>query len=157
MDFMHERLADGSKIRLLTIVDLYSRECVALQVDRSFRSPDVVRVLTHVCKHRGKPASIRYDNCSEFVAQPIDQWAFWNDVKLDFSRPGKPTDNAFCESFNGRVRAEFLNPSYFETLAQAKGAAGIWRQEYNEFRPHSMLGNVTPAAYARAAFERRAS
>jgi putative transposase len=157
MDFMHERLADGSKIRLLTIVDLYSRECVALSVDRSFRSPDVVRVLTHACKQRGAPTSIRCDNGSEFVAEPVDQWAFWNDVKLDFSRPGKPTDNAFCESFNGRVRAEFLNPSYFETLSQARRAAGIWRQEYNEFRPHSTLGNVTPAAYARAALARRVS
>ena len=86
MDFMHERLAGGSKIRLLKIVDLYSRECVALSVDRSFRSPDVVRVLTHACKHRGTPGSIRCDNGSEFVVQPVDQWAFWNDVKLDWSR-----------------------------------------------------------------------
>jgi len=114
MDFMHERLADGSKIRLLT-----------------FRSPDVVRVLTHAC--------------------------IWNDVKLDFSRPDKPTDNAFCESFKDRVRAEFLNPSYFESLSQATRAAGIWRQEYNEFRPHSTLRILTPAAYARAALARRAS
>lgn len=85
----------------------------------------------------------------------MDQWAFWNRVQLDFSRPGKPTDNAFAESFNGRVRAEFLNPSYFETLAEVRRAAGIWRHDYNEFRPHSTLGNVTLAAYARAAIERR--
>ncbi len=151
MDFMHDRLADGTKIRLLTIVDLYSRECVAVSVDRSFRSPDVVRVLAHACKQRAKPKSIRCDNGTEFVAQPVDQWAFWNNVKIDFSRPGKPTDNAFCESFNGRVRAEFLNSSYFETLAQARRSAGIWRHEYNEFRPHSTLGDLTPAAYARKA------
>jgi putative transposase len=157
MDFMHERLADGSKIRLLTIVDLFSRECVALSVARSFKSPDVVRVLNHACSQRGKPNSIRCDNGTEFVAEPLDQWAFWRDVKLDFSRPGKPTDNAFCESFNGRVRAEFLNPSYFETLAQARRAAGIWRHEYNEFRPHSMLGNQTPGSYARAAIALKAS
>ncbi len=118
MDFMHDRLADGTAFRLLTVVDLYSRECVALSVDRSFRSPDVVRVLAHACKQRGRPSSIRCDNGTEFVAAPVDQWAFWSEVKLDFSRPGKPTDNAFCESFNGRVRAEFLNPSYFGTLAR---------------------------------------
>lgn len=157
MDFMHDRLADSSKFRLLTIVDLFSRECVSLQVDRSFRSPDVVRILAHVCRQREKPTSIRCDNGTEFVAEALDQWAFWNDVKLDFSRPGKPTDNAFAESFNGRVRAEFLNPSYFETLAEAKRAAGIWKHDYNEFRPHSMLGNMTPAAYARSASERRTS
>ena len=155
MDFMHDRLADHTKIRLLTIVDLFSRECVALIVARSFRSPDVARILADLCKQRGTPASIRCDNGTEFVAEAMDQWAFWNRVQLDFSRPGKPTDNAFAESFNGRVRAEFLNPSYFETLAEARRAAGIWRHDYNEFRPHSTLGNVTPAAYARAAIGRR--
>ena len=89
MDFMHDRLADGTKIRLLTIVDLYSRECVALSVDRSFKSPDVVRVLTHACKQRAVPKSIRCDNGSEFVAEPVDQCAFWNDVKIDFSASRK--------------------------------------------------------------------
>ena len=157
MDFMHERLADGSKIRLLTIVDLYSRECVALSVARSFTSLDVVLVLNHVCAQRGKPSSIRCDNGTEFVAEPVDQWAFWRDVKIDFSRPGKPTDNAFCESFNGRVRAEFLYPSYFETFAQARRAAAIWRHEYDEFRLHPMLGNQTPGSYARAALALKVS
>ena len=157
MDFMHERLADGTKIRLLTIVDLYSRECIALGVSRSFKSLDVVRALNHACAQRGRPTTIRCDNGTEFVAEPVDHWAFLMDVKIDFSRPGKPTDNAFCESFNGRVRAEFLNPSYFETLTQARRAAGIWRHEYNEFRPHSMLGNQTPGSYARAAIGLKAS
>ena len=158
MDFMHDRLADHSKVRLLTIVDLFSRECVTLAVGRSFHSADVVDVLARAVKQRGTPSSIRCDNHgTEFVATALDQWAFWNHVQLDFSRPGKPTDNAFAESFNGRVRAEFLNPSYFETLAQAKRAAGIWRHDYNEYRPHSTLGNVTPAAYARSALERRSS
>ncbi len=151
MDFMHDRLADHRKVRLLTIVDLYSRECVALEVAYSFRSEDVVRVLERVCRERSLPKSIRCDNGTEFVAEPLDKWAFWNKVTLDFSRPGKPIDNAFCESFNGRVRAEFLNPSYFETLAQARRAAGIWRHDYNTFRPHSMLGNRTPAETAAAA------
>jgi len=157
MAFMHDRLADHSNIRSLTIVDLFSRECVALTVGRAFRSEDVVDVLTRVVKQRGTPSSIRCDNGTEFVATALDQWAFWNRVQLDFSRPGKPTDNAFAESFNGRVRAEFLNPSYFETLAQAKRAAWMWRHDYNEYRPHSTLGNITPAAYARSALERRSS
>ncbi len=150
MDFMHDRLSDHTKIRFLTIVDLYSRECVALEVARSFKSEDVVKVLERVCRERKHPEAIRCDNGTEFVAEPLDKWAFWNRVLLDFSRPGKPIDNASCESFNGRVRAEFLNPSYFETLAQARRLAGIWRHDYNTFRPHSMLGNRTPAEVAAA-------
>ena len=110
MDFMHDRLADQRKIRLLTVVDLYTRECVALEVAAGFRSEDVVRVLAGACRDRDTPTSIRCDNGTEFVALALDQWAFWNQVELDFSRPGTPTDNAFAESFNGRVRAEFLNP-----------------------------------------------
>lgn len=157
MDFMHDRLADHSKIRLLTIVDLFSRECVALVVDRGFRSADVVEVLARASKQRGTPSSIRCDNGTEFVAEALDQWAFWNNVQLDFPRPGKPTDNAFSESFDGRVRAEFLNPSYFDSLDQARRAAGIWRHDYNEYRPHSTLGNLTPAAYARSALMGRTS
>jgi len=157
MDFMHDRLADQRKIRLLTVVDLYTRECVALEVAAGFRSEDVVRALTHACSERNTPTSIRCDNGTEFVAQALDQWAFWNRIELDFSRPGTPTDNAFAESFNGRVRAEFLNPSYFETLSEARRAAGIWRHDYNEIRPHSMLGNRTPKEFALAARDRRIS
>jgi putative transposase len=157
MDFMHERLADHRKIRLLTIVDLFTRECVALDVAYGFKSADVVRILAAVCKQRGTPEFIRCDNGTEFVAEALDQWAYWNRVELDFSRPGKPTDNAFAESFNGRVRAEFLNPNYFETLAEARRAAGIWRYDYNEIRPHSTLGNRTPKEFALAALDRLVS
>jgi putative transposase len=135
MDFMHDRLADHSKIRLLTIVDLLSRECVALTVARSFRSPDVVRILAHLSKQRGTPASIRCDNGTEFVAEAMDQWAFWNRVQLDFSRPGKPTDNAFAESFNGRVRAEFLNRHTSKPLPR--------RDEQREF------GDTTTMSFVR--------
>ena len=94
---------------------------------------------------------------TEFVATPLDQWAFWNKVALDFSRPGKPTDNAFIESFNGGVRRELLNPSYFETIDQARQAARVWRAEYNEFRPHSMLGNLTPKEFAATAQKQSSS
>lgn len=148
MDFMHDRLADGRAYRLLTIVDIYTRECVALDVAPRFCSDDVVRVLKRVCNERGLPEMLRCDNGTEFVAKPVDHWAFWNKIALDFSRPGKPTDNAFIESFNGGVRRELLNPSYFETLEAARKAARIWRTEYNEFRPHSMLANKTPKEFA---------
>jgi len=151
MDFMHDRLADNRPYRLLTVVDIYSRECVALDVAQRFCSEDVVRVLRRVCRERGTPDVIRCDNGTEFVAKPFDQFAFWNKITLDFSRPGKPTDNAFIESFNGGVRRELLNPSYFESIDQARSAARVWRDEYNEFRPHSMLGNKTPKDFAAAA------
>lgn len=151
MDFMHDRLADNRPYRLLTVVDIYSRECVALEVAPRFCSADVVGVLQRACRDRGAPKILRCDNGTEFVAKPLDQWAFWNTIALDFSRPGKPTDNAFIESFNGGVRRELLNPSYFETIEQARSAARIWREEYNEFRPHSMLANKTPKEFAAAA------
>lgn len=148
---MHDRLADNRPYRLLTIVDIYSRECVALEVAWRFCSEDVVAVLQRVCRDRGTPKILRCDNGTEFVAKPLDQWAFWNKIILDFSRPGKPTDNAFIESFNGGVRRELLNPSYFETIDQARRAARVWREEYNAFRPHSMLANKTPKEFAAAA------
>lgn len=148
MDFMHDRLADRRPYRLLSMVDIYSRECVALEVASRFCSDDVVAVLKRVCRERATPKILRCDNGAEFVAQPLDQWAFWNKVTLDFSRPGKPTDNAFIESFNGGVRRELLNPSYFESLEDARRAARIWREEYNTFRPHSMLGYKTPKEFA---------
>lgn len=151
MDFMHDRLADNRPYRLLTIVDIYSRECIALEVAPRFCSEDVVAALQHACRERVVPKILRCDNGTEFVAKPLDQWAFWNKIALDFSRPGKPTDNAFIESFNGGVRRELLNPSYFETIDQTRIATRIWREEYNVFRPHSMLANKTPKKFAAAA------
>lgn len=148
MDFMHDRLADNRAYRLLRIVDIFSRECVALEVAPRFCSDDVVAVLKRACRDRGIPKMLRCDDGTEFVAKPLDQWAFWNKIVLDFSRPGKPTDNAFIESFNGGVRRELLNASYFETIDQARKAARVWRTEYNEFRPHSMLANKAPKEFA---------
>lgn len=150
MDFMADNLSDGRKIRLLTIVDNYSRECVALEVAPSFKGSDVAQVLTRVVAERGKPRWIRCDNGPEFISKALDQWAYWNKVELDFSRPGKPTDNAFCESSNGRVRQELLNASWFDSLDQARAMTAAWRTEYNDHRPHRSLGNITPTEYARA-------
>jgi putative transposase len=150
MDFMADNLADGRKIRLLTIVDNFSRECLALDVAAGFKGTDVAQALTRIVGERGKPRQIRCDNGPEFVSKALDQWAYWNKVELDFSRPGKPTDNAFIESFNGRVRQELLNASWFETLDQAREMTSAWRAEYNDHRPHRSLGNASPKEFARA-------
>ena len=149
MDFMADNLADGRKIRLLTVVDNFSRECLALDVAWGFKGTDVAQVLMRIVCERGKPRFIRCDNGPEFVSKALDQWAYWNKVELDFSRPGKPTDNAFIESFNGRVRQELLNASWFESLDAGREMTAAWRAEYNAHRPHRALGNLSPNEYAR--------
>jgi putative transposase len=149
MDFMHDVLADGTKIRLLTIVDIFSRESVALEVDFGFKAPQVVDVLRRVVAERGKPQRVRSDNGPEFVSLRLDQWAHWNGVQLDFSRAGKPSDNGFCESFNNRVRQELLNPTWFRSLDDARQHAAAWRRDYNTNHPHSSLDDLTPEEFAR--------
>jgi len=151
MDFMHDVLTDGSKIRLLTIVDTYSRESLALEIDFAFKSTQVVEVLRRLAAERGKPDRIHCDNGPEFQSLQLDQWAYWTRVKLDFSRPGHPSDNAFCESFNNRVRQELLNPNWFTSLADARVQAATWRRDYNTNHPHSSLGNLAPEEFARQA------
>ena len=116
MDFVHDQLATGSKLRILTVIDTYSRFSPAVVPGFSFRAPDVIEVLDRVCGEVGYPASIRVDQGSEFVSRDLDLWAYMNGVPLDFSRPGTPTDNAFIESFNGKLRAECLNQHWFMSL-----------------------------------------
>jgi putative transposase len=106
---------------------------------------DVVKVLEHVVDHHGRPGSIRVDNGPEFISKDLDRWAYWNKVTLDFSRPGKPTDNAFIESFNARFRQECLNEHWFLTWDDAREKIESWRHVYNQERPHSSLGNLPPA------------
>ena len=113
------------------------------------RGYDVVTVLDRLLKSRGRPKTIQVDNGSEFTSKAMDQWAYFNQVELDFSRPGKPTDNAFIESFNGRLRAECLNQNWFLSLADARDKIEAWRQDYNHVRPHSSLDNLTPQEFAR--------
>ena len=149
MDFVSDQLYDGRRIRVLTLVDNHTRESPALHVDQRVRGMAVVRVLEGVVDEHGRPASIRVDNGPEFVSKDLDLWAYWNRVKLDFSRPGKPTDNAFIESFNGRFRLECLNEHWFLTLDDAREKIESWRRDYNEHRPHSSLGNLPPAELAR--------
>ena len=151
MDFVHDQLFDGRKIRVLTIVDTFTRLSPAIDVRQNFRGSDVVATLERVIREVGCPRTIRVDNGPEFVSKELDLWAFMRGVVLDFSRPGKPTDNAFIESLNGKFRAECLNANWFLSLDEARRKCEAWRRDYNEVRPHSAIGNQVPAALHRSA------
>lgn len=146
MDFVHDQLATGQKLRVLTIVDTFSRYCPGLGVQFRYRAEDVVATLESVCREVGYPSTIRVDQGTEFVSRDLDLWAYAKGIELDFSRPGKPTDNAFIEAFNGRFRAECLNQHWFLTLADAREKVEAWRNYYNEERPHGAIENIPPAA-----------
>ena len=145
MDFVHDQLATGRKIRVLTVVDTFSRYVPALDARFSYRGEDVVATLDRACGQIGYPKTIRVDLGSEFISRDMDLWAYQRGVTLDFSRPGKPTDNAFIEAFNGRFRAECLNAHWFMGLEDAAEKLEAWRRDYNEVRPHSAIGNNVPA------------
>ena len=142
MDIVSDRLVHGRRFRVLTIVDLYTRECLALKAGASLRSADVVATLQALGR---KPESITVDNGSGFTARELEIWAYLNDVKLDFIRPGKPVENCYIESFNGKFRDEYLNANLFFTLAQVETIAERWRIDYNSVRPHSSLGGKPPS------------
>ena len=148
MDFMSDELFDGRRIRLLTIVDNFSRESLAIEVDQRIGGQRVVEVLMQLGKERGLPKTIRVDNGPEFTSKRLDQWAYLNGVGLDFSRPGKPMDNGLIEAFNGRLRQECLNESWFLSLEDAREKVEAWRMDYNRERPHGALGNMAPLEYA---------
>jgi putative transposase len=148
MDFMSDQLFDGRPIRILTVVDIHTREGLSTHPRANFRAAEVVEILYGLVRLRGKPKSLRVDNGQEFAGRLLDHWAYLNGVEIDFSRPGKPTDNAFIEAFNARLRAECLNASWFLSLADARQHLEEWRCHYNEERPHSALGNLTPRAFA---------
>ena len=147
MDFVADRLADGRQIRMLTLVDNFSRVSPAIEVDFSMTGKRVVEVLERLKANGGLPKVIKVDNGSEFISQAMDEWAYRNGVKLEFSRPGKPTDNAFIESFNGRLRQECLQQNWFISLEDARGIIEEWRKDYNEERPHSSLKQQTPSEF----------
>ena len=144
MDFMSDHLADGRRYRVLTIIDVFSRECLALMCGQCIKGGDVVKVLDTIKEVRDPPKYIHCDNGSEFTSKAMDQWAWFNGVRLDFSRPGKPTDNAYIESFNGKVRQECLNLYWFNSLKEVETALDLWKIEYNMERPHSSLNNQSP-------------
>jgi putative transposase len=148
MDFMADRLEDGRRIRLLTVEDVFTRECLAVEVDVSLTSARVVGVLEQLVGARGAPAVITVDNGSEFYSRRTDAWAYQRGVRLIFSRPGKPMDNPFIESFNGRLRDEHLNVELFFSVADAQRKVLEWQRDYNEDRPHSSLGDLSPREFA---------
>ena len=150
MDFMHDELFDGRRIRLLTIVDNFTRESLAIEVGDHIGGHPVVEILMHLGEERGLPRTIRVDNGPEFISKQLDQWAYLNGVQLDFCRPGKPTDNGLIEAFNGRLRQECLNESWFLPLEDAREKIETWRLDYNRERPHSALGNLAPLEYAQS-------
>ncbi len=145
MDFVCDQLYDGSRFRALTLVDNYSRKCLAIYAGKSLKGSDVVEVMERVTQQAGElPQRIKVDNGSEFISKVLDKWAYESKVELDFSRPGKPTDNPFIESFNGSFRDECLNANWFFSLEDAQEKFEVWREDYNGFRPHSSLGDLTP-------------
>lgn len=148
MDFMSDQLFDGRRFRLLTLVDDFSRESLAIELDGRLTGERVASILDRVGRSKGLPGRIRVDNGSEFTGRAMDQWAYANNVRLDFSRPGKPTDNGLIEAFNGRLRAECLNEHWFLSLEDARTKVERWRNHYNEDRPHSALGNLSPKEIA---------
>ena len=151
MDFVADNLYNGRRIRALTVVDNFSRECLDIHVDSSIKGNQVVARLEWLRVIAGrKPIRIQVDNGSEFISKALDKWAYENEVVLDFSRPGKPTDNPFIESFNGSFRDECLNTHWFLSASDARTKIETWRKEYNEFRPHSSLGDQTPNDFALA-------
>lgn len=142
VDFVHDHLATGRKIRILTVVDTFSRFSPIIDPRFSYKGPDVVAKLDDVCSKLGYPKTIRVDNGSEFVSRDMDLWAYRNGVTLDFSRPEKPTDNAFIEAFNSKLRSECLNTHWFLSMHDACEKLDRWRRHYNEERPHSAIGNI---------------
>jgi putative transposase len=148
VDFVHDRLNDGRSFRIFSVVDGYTRECLALEADTSFASQRVSRVLDDVIAERTKPETIRMDNGPELTSRHFLAWSIEQRIELAHIQPGKPTQNAKAESFQGRLRDEFLNVSWFWNLWDAREKLGAWREEYNRERPHSSLGYRTPQAFA---------
>lgn len=149
MDFVFDRTADGRAIKTLTIVDDATHECVAIEVERAISGHGVARVLDRLAHTRGLPRIIRTDNGKEFCGKAMVAWAHELGVQLPLIQPGKPNQNAYIESFNGRLRDECLNEHWFPSLLHARTEIETWRREYNEERPKEVLGGLTPSAYAR--------
>jgi len=149
MDFVSDSLYNGRRFRVLTVVDDLSRECPVLEVDHSLTGQRVARVLDRIALTRGLPEVITVDNGPEFISKALDLWAYENSVKLRFIQPGKPTQNAFIESFNGKFRNECLNDNVFVSLNSARNIIEDWRLDYNFERPHSSLNGMAPTEFAR--------
>jgi putative transposase len=147
IDFVTDSIVTGRRFRALVIVDDYSRECPAIEVDTSLGGRRVVQVLERLSETRGLPEVITMDNGPEFSSRVLDEWAYQHGVKLNFIRPGKPIENAYAESFIGRLRDECLNENWFINLKDARDIIESWRKDYNDARPHTSLGGLTPTEY----------
>lgn len=148
MDFVHDRTWAGRKFRVLVVLDEFTREALALLVDTSITGARVARALDELAATRGLPQIVITDNGSEFAGRALDEWASTRGVKQHFIHPGKPVQNAYCESFNGKLRGECLDVHWFTDLADARTKIEVWRQDYNEVRPHSSLDGMSPFEYA---------
>lgn len=147
MDFVSDQLQTGQRFRVLTVVDVFTRESLVTEPGQKMGAAEVVDALNRVAAERKPPKRIYCDNGSEFSGRLVDLWAYINKVTLEFSRPGKPTDNAYIESFNGSLRTECLNAHWFEDLTDARNKLQAWRKDYNESRPHRALNNLSPLEY----------
>jgi putative transposase len=150
MDFVSDALFDGRGFRCFTLVDDFTRECPVIEVAHSLPAWRVIHALERVAAERGLPSSIVCDNGPEFAGKAMDRWAYERGVTLQFIRPGKPVENAFCESFNGKLRDECLNANWFASLTDAQRIIEQWRCDYNDVRPHKSLGRRTPSEYTKA-------
>jgi len=148
LDFMHDSVGIGRKLRILPIIDTYTKECHRIEVDRSIGGRRVTEVLSEAASVHGLPENIVVDNGPEFISNAMDEWAYNREVTLHFIRPGKPVDNAFMESFNARLREECLNLNWFRSIEHARRIIEAWRRDYNENRLHSSLGFLTPKEFA---------
>lgn len=147
MDFVHDQLVDGRPFRVLTVIDNWSRESPLLEVGFRMTGQTVVEALSGAKNDTELPCVITVDHGTEFTSKALDHWAWENNICLDFTRPGKPTDNAVCESFKGRLRDECLNVHEFQSLDQAREIIEAWRRDYNHCRPHGSLGKLTPREF----------
>ena len=154
MDWMHDELFDGRRLWVLTVIDTWSRVCPVMRVCRSATAMEVIDAHEQARRSFGLPHTIRVDQGSQFTSKELDLWAYANNVTLDFSRPGRPVDNAYAESFNARVRMECLGQHWFLDLDDARQKVEAWRVEYNEVRPHSAIGDRTPMSLIRQPSEK---
>ena len=148
IDFVMDALANGRRIKCLTVVDDFTRECLDIAVDYGISGEYVTHVLERIGQFRGLPQAIRTDQGPEFTSRAMDRWAYGRGIDLKLIAAGKPTQNAYIESFNGKFRDECLNDHYFNNLAHARELISEWRRDYNEARPHSSLGRIPPAQFA---------
>jgi putative transposase len=148
MDFVADGFVDGRRLRCLNIVDDFTKECLAIEVDTSLPGKRVVSVLDRLAQSRGLPQSVTVDNGPEFISKALDEWAYRRQLQLRFIEPGKPQQNAYIESFNGKFRDECLNEHWFLSMPHARRVIAAWREEYNLERPHSSLGYLTPSSFA---------